>query len=103
MEWTQIVTALISAASAIIVGYLARKYQKDSDENNKKAERRKKESLLSMKMLEASLELALVEAEAMTNGHLNGNVEQAKQKAQEAKSEYEAYAKQVMLEELASN
>ena len=100
MEWTQIITALISAASAVIVALVARQYKKDSDENNKKAERRKTESLLSMKMIEASLELALVEAEAMTNGHLNGNVEEAKHKAKEAKQEYETYAKKIMLEEL---
>lgn len=100
MEITSIITALISAISAIVVAVMARNYKKTSQENEIKAERRKQESLLSLRMIEATLELSLVESEAMTGGTLNGNVEAAKYKAKVAKQEYETYAKKVLIEEL---
>jgi len=102
MDITSIVTALISAASAIIVAVMANSCRKTTAETNLKAERRKRESILSLRMIEATLELALIESEAMTGGKLNGNVEEAKAKAQKAKQEYEAYAKEVLVEELMS-
>lgn len=102
MDITSIVTALISAASAIIVAVMANSYRKVTAETNLKAERRKRESMLSLRMIEATLELALIESEAMTGGKLNGNVEEAKNKAKKAKQEYEAYAKEVLVEELMS-
>lgn len=102
MDITSIITAIISAASAIIVAVMANSYRKTTAETNLKAERRKRESMLSLRMIEATLELALIESEAMTGGKLNGNVEEAKNKAKKAKQEYEAYAKEVLVEELMS-
>lgn len=100
MEVTGIITALISAVSAIVVALLARDYRKTTKEANRKAEIRRHESLLNLKMTEATLELSSVTAAALTGGHLNGNVEAAKKKAEEARQEYTAYAKKIMLEEL---
>ena len=100
MEWTSIITALISAASAIIVAVVANKYRKQSEANDKQVNRRKKESMLNLQMVEATLELSSVTAEAVTNGHLNGNVESAKAKAAQARQAYSDFLKEVAMEEV---
>ena len=100
MEWTAIITSLVSAISAVVVAIIANGYKKQAAAEEKRAERRKKESLLNLKMTEATLELSSVTAEALTGGQLNGNVERAKQKAKAAREEYEEYAHEIVIEEL---
>ena len=47
----------------------------------KHAELRRKESLLSLEMMDATLQLSIVTSNALTGGHNNGNVERAREAA----------------------
>ena len=62
--------------------------------------RREKESLLSMKLMDATLQLSLVSSNALTNGHNNGNVEEARESAKKAREEYEAFLREVAAKSL---
>lgn len=88
----------LSAVCTIIVA----KIQMDSKSQRKvdddREERRRKEARLSMQMMEASIELADVNAVALQNGHLNGNVEAARKKAKDALDEYRAFLADVTSE-----
>ena len=68
-----------------------------------RAERRKKESLLSLKMLNATLELSIVCANALAGGHNNGNVEEARIAAKNARDEYEKFVIEMAAEERVPN
>ena len=62
-------------------------------ENREK--RREKEALLSMAMMDATMQLSIVSANALTNGHNNGNVEEARKAAQKAREDYERFLREV--------
>lgn len=50
-------------------------------------------------MLDATLELSIVSSNALTNGHNNGNVEEARLAAKKAKEDYQAFLLEIMSEE----
>jgi hypothetical protein len=50
-------------------------------------------------MLDATLELSIVSSNALTNGHNNGNVEEARIAAKKAKDDYQAFLLEIMSEE----
>lgn len=54
---------------------------------------RAEESRLSMQLMDANCQLSEVTANALTNGHNNGNVEAAKKAAVKAKQEYYDFLK----------
>ena len=54
--------------------------------------------MLSMQMMEASIELSDVNAVALQNGKLNGNVEEARKKAKEALDDYKTFLREVTSE-----
>lgn len=94
--------ALAAPLSAIIVAVIEwRAYQDRKAMKNAKAEeelrqkQREKESRLSMKMMNATMQLSIVSANALTNGHNNGNVEKAREAAAEAQDEYTAFLQEV--------
>ena len=73
-----------------------REYVRRQEERmEQNAKLRAEESRLSMKMHEASLQLCIVTANALTGGHNNGNVERARVAADEAQSEYNAFLQAV--------
>lgn len=89
---------IITAIAMIIVAVIEWRSQKDRKEMAKiqkevdiKSAQREKESRLSMQMMDASLQLSVVTANALTGGHNNGNVEAARQAAQEASAAYKAF------------
>ena len=103
---TEILCTIISALTTIAVAILgifqareAKKNRKVLEDQDIKANRRKKESLLALKMQNASLELSIVCANALTGGHNNGNVEEAKKAAQKAREDYEQFLIEVMAED----
>jgi len=78
-----------------------RQEQKEKDEKaEERAKLREKESRLSMKMLDATLQLSIVEANALTGGHNNGNVERARQSAEAAQAEYNAFLQEIAAHEV---
>lgn len=106
----QLLCAVISGITAIavaIIGIFAAREAKKNKEINKwydiRAERRKKESLLSLKMLNATLELSIVSANALAGGHNNGNVEEARIAAKQARDEYEKFVIEMAAEERLPN
>ncbi len=91
----QIITALISFASAVIVASIGAHAKKMDAKAEQREKRREKESLLSMTMMDATLQLSIVSANALTTGHNNGNVEEAREAAKKAKEEYEQFLREV--------
>lgn len=96
---------IISLAGTVFSGVcmiIVAKVQSDSNKQRKiddeRDARKRKESRLSMKMMEASIELADVNAVALQHGKLNGNVEEARKKARDALEEYRAFLADVTSE-----
>ena len=93
-----IISVIISSICTIavaIIGALAQKSQAANaayhEEERAARVAREEESRLSMQMMDATLQLSIVSANALTNGHNNGNVEEARRAAQSAKDQYDAF------------
>ena len=95
-----IITACISAISAIIVAYIGVHNKRTEEKAEKREKRREKESPLSMRMMDATMQLSIVSANALTNGHNNGNVEQARAAATKAREDYEQFLREVTSQSL---
>ena len=95
-----IITACISAVSAIIVAYIGVHSKRNEEKAEKRDKRREKESLLSMRMMDATMQLSIVSANALTHGHNNGNVEQAREAAAKAREDYEQFLREVTSQSL---
>ena len=98
---------LIPGASAIIVAIIEaiaakerRARKEEKEEEKRRSNERKEELRLSMKIMDATLMLSVVTANALTGGHNNGNVEEAKKAAQEAQKEYSEFLKRISAEEI---
>lgn len=99
---------IIPAIAAVVVAIIEAVAARDRAHNKADRERaaaheklRAEETLLSMKMMSATLKLSVVTANALTGGHNNGNVEEAKQAAVDAEQEYEAFLQRVSAREVA--
>lgn len=86
---------LIPAIAAIVVAAIEYAAVKERKEAKKERERtlaraaiREKESLLSMQMMDATLQLSIVTANALTGGKNNGNVARAQEAAKNAMDAY---------------
>lgn len=101
MMTPEIISVLGTLFSGICMIVVA-KIQADSNRQRKvddaRDARKRKESRLSMQMMEASIELADVNAVALQHGKLNGNVEDARKKARDALDEYRAFLADVTSE-----
>ena len=104
----EVVLALISAAASVIVavigGVFLLKQSKVKADNeaeaarvNLRAEQRRRESLLSMRMTEANTELTICMAQNLLSGRDMEicDVERALRKAQEAKDAYNEYLQEI--------
>lgn len=89
---TETVISSLSAILVAIIGALSlidqRKRKREEDMRENSVRERVEESRLSMKMMNATLQLSIVTANALTGGHNNGNVEKARKAAAEAEKEY---------------
>lgn len=97
---TEIICAVVAAAATVICALIARNEKKQSDKADKRAELRKRESLLTLRMTDATLQLSIVSANALTGGHNNGNVERARQAAEEAAGEYTSFMQEITAREV---
>lgn len=64
-------------------------------------QQRAEETRLAMAMNSATLQLCVVTANALTGGHNNGNVERAREAAQKAEKDYEAFIQQLAAKQVA--
>lgn len=62
---------------------------------DERAKIRRRETMLIMEMIDATAQLSVVSANALTQGHNNGNVERAREAFEKATSEYEAFKREV--------
>ena len=96
----QIICAAIAAASSIVVAVIGVKVNRFNRKAERRAELRRRESLLSLRMMDATLQLSIVTSNALTGGHNNGNVERARQAAQTVAEEYENFMREVTAHEV---
>lgn len=99
MDWIQVITALISATSVIIVARInvdSRSHVKKSEEREKV---RNKGTLIQLKMMQANTKLTDAIAIAIKRGYPNGEVEAAQKEIAEVEKEYN----QFMIEMTAKN
>lgn len=99
-----IVFPVVGTIIVAIIGKNATKAQEEQKQKDDKAEEqakmRERESRLSMKMIDATLQLSIVEANALTGGHNNGNVERARAAAEAAQIEYHAFLQDIAAHEV---
>ena len=97
-ETAMIICAIIVAIQTVLVAFLekgARKDRKKAEDDRQKtwarAERRERESRLSMELMSANCELSVVTAVALREGHTNGTLEPALKKAEQAQNDYKNF------------
>ena len=79
---------IIPAVAAIIVALIEVRGARERKRTDERASRRARESRLSMDMMLATLEMCDCLCIALQGGKTNGNVEEARNKAKEARDAY---------------
>lgn len=97
---TELICTIINGIVAVIVTLVGVNIKKSNKEQERRADRRQQESLLSLELASATLELSIVSANALTGGKNNGNVERAREKAKKAEESYRAFEHKLLAEEL---
>lgn len=97
-ELISLAGTLLSAVSVIIVAQINKESNEQKKVNDEREERHKKQMLLTMEMIDASIELGDVNAVSLQQGKLNGNVEEARRKAKEARNKYQKFLADVASE-----
>ena len=102
-----ILCVLISSAATItcaVIAYRAEVHAKsaqdDRDRMEQRANSRIRESMLSLKLLNANCALTIGTALAIKRGRANGELEDGLVKVQEAQEEYEDFLKTIALTDL---
>ena len=98
----EIVVAIIAALSSIAAAIISGINIKQRKNYEKLSAFKTTEFRLGMDMQAASIELSDVIAIAVTGGHTNGNVEEARRRAQESKRKYYDFINSVAAETLAT-
>lgn len=96
----EIICAAVAALAAIVCAVISGHGEKRRRGEEKHAKLRAEESLLSLRMMDAAVQLGVVSANALTHGHNNGNVEQARVAAQQARAEYQAFLQRTAAAEI---
>lgn len=102
--WQYVIPAISAIVVAVVEAIAARdrKKAKSREDTLKRHEQqRAEETRLAMTMNSATLKLCVVTANALTGGHNNGNVEQAKEAAQKAEAEYDAFVQRLAANQMA--
>lgn len=93
---------LIPAIASIVVVIIEAIAAKDRKKAADRAEVRKRESRLSMDMMFTTSEMCDVLCNALQGGKTNGNVEEARDKAKEARDAYETFLRDQAASKVAS-
>ena len=90
---TEVWCSIIAGVCMIVTAYIGAKAEKRRRKEDRRAELRQKENLLSLRMMDATMQLASIIAIKLLEGdsHLNGNVEAAKTAAMKAAEEYQQF------------
>ena len=96
----KILGIVFPVAGTVIVAIIEKNAAKARKAAEEQAKLRERESRLSMKMLDATLQLSIVEANALTGGRNNGNVERARAAAQTAQLEYHDFLQEIAAHEV---
>lgn len=91
MEYTSILSTVISSAGALGVAYIGVHQRKERQSN----ELRNEGALIQMEMSQASLKLGQVTAKAVTNQKTNGDVEEAMDWAKKVEIKYNEYLRRI--------
>mgnify|MGYP004691934045 CR=1 FL=1 len=101
---TEIICAIIAGIASVItasVGVAVSRANKRSEHRAERhAELRQRENLLSLRMMDATLQLSVVCSNALTGGHNNGNVERARGAAQKVAADYENFMRETTAHEV---
>ena len=89
-----IACAVITAVATITVTVIETGNRRHRKSELARQERRERETLLSMELISATLDLAFVTSLAVTGGKINGNVEAAQKKAEEARENYRKFLRE---------
>lgn len=106
MDTTVLITGIFSVIVAVIEALAASDRKKIREEQKRTEDRaalRAEESRLSMKMMHATMQLSVVSANALTNGHNNGNVERARAAAEQAEKEYDEFLRKAAAGVISNN
>ena len=94
--------ALAAPISAIIVAIIEWRAYKDRKamekariEEELRRDQREQESRLSMQIMDATLQLSIVCANALTGGKNNGNIEESRKAAENARRDYSTFLQKV--------
>lgn len=90
-----IICASITAVAGIVVTLLSLHIKHANKRTDERAELRKKESLLSLSLMDSVLQLSLVCANALTNHENNGNVAKAYEAAQKSGESYKSFMHEI--------
>lgn len=95
-----VICAIIAAVATIVVAVVGVRVKRSNDRAESHAKLRQKESLLSLRMMDATLQLSVVTSNALTGGHNNGNVERARNAAQKVADDYEEFMRETTAHEV---
>jgi hypothetical protein len=96
----EIICAAIAAIATIVAASIGLHVKHTNAQMEHKAALRQKESLLCLRMIDATLQLSVVSSNALTGGHNNGNVERARLAAQKAAADYEDFMRDLTSHEI---
>ena len=99
-SWTEITCVIISSLATIFCAYIAHKNDKVAKETEIRSRRRIKESMLSLKLMNANCELSVGTALAVKRGYANGELEEGLKKVKEAQTEYENFLQSIAVEDM---
>ena len=88
-----IICAVVAALSNVHVARIGKEVEEERKRTERRAERRAKESRLSMDMMYATVGLAMDTAKALRDGHTNGTVAGDLEEAQKAREAYENFVR----------
>ena len=98
---TEIICAAIAAVASVLVTVVGVKVNKINKNAERHADLRQQEMLLSLRMMDATLQLSVVTSNALTGGRNNGNVKNAREAAQKVAEDYEYFMKNITAHEIA--
>lgn len=90
----QVIASVISAIALIAVAIIETRNARDRKRVEDRAERRAKESALSMELMSATCDLSMEAVQALRDGHTNGTLERRLKRAQKAQAAYDNFIKQ---------
>lgn len=92
---------LVSAVATVIAARTAKSVENEQKQTAARAEKRAKESELSMELMYATCSLSLVTAKKMSGQHTNGDVEEAMERAKKAKKDYRSFVQSTAAKDFA--